>query len=118
MRQPKHTKKTASGLFWPCGSDQNAQIWVGGYTFPCPILNKIQHIIMDTAQTVFDRMVRAACGFESEYVREDAVDYSTVRRRVHLYARFDRCSRSEPKNVPQGLFRMFRLAEHSPRESP
>jgi hypothetical protein len=34
-----------------------------------------------------------------------------------ISARFDRCSRSEPKNVPQGLFRMFRLAEHSPRDA-
>ena len=37
---------------------------------------------MDTARTVFDRTVRAACGFESEYVREDAVDFSTARMRV------------------------------------
>ena len=73
---------------------------------------------MDTARTVFDRMVRAACGFESLYVREDRVPSSTARPRVHVYARFDRCSRSEPKNVPQGLFRMFQLAEHSPREGP
>jgi hypothetical protein len=46
---------------------------------------------MDTAQTIFDRVVRVACGFESEYVREDAVDFSTARRRVHVYARYDRC---------------------------
>ena len=26
MRQPKHAKKTASGLFWPKGRDQNAHI--------------------------------------------------------------------------------------------
>ena len=73
-------------LFWPRGSDRNAQIWVGGYTFPCPILNKIQHIIMDTAQTIFDRMVRAACGFESEYVRDGEVDLSAVRPRDALLA--------------------------------
>ena len=45
---------------------------------------------MDTAHAVFDRTVRAACGFESEYVRDGAVDSYAVRSRVHLYARFDR----------------------------
>ena len=45
---------------------------------------------MDTAQTVFDRMVRAACGFESLHVRDGAAVFSTARMRVHLYARFDR----------------------------
>ncbi|MCR5683295.1 MAG: hypothetical protein K6G29_12690, partial [Clostridiales bacterium] len=45
---------------------------------------------IETARMIFDRTVRAACGFESLYVREDAADYSTARMRVHLYARFDR----------------------------
>ena len=50
---------------------------------------------MDTAHTFFDRMVRAACGFESEHVRDGAVDFSASRPRVHLYARFDRCRKAE-----------------------
>ena len=45
---------------------------------------------MDAAQTIFDRMVRAACGFESDYVRDEALSFFAVRRRVHVYARFDR----------------------------
>jgi hypothetical protein len=80
--QLKHAKKTASDLFWPKGGDRNAQIWVGGRTFPCLVLNKVQSNDMDTTRTVFDRTVRAACGFESEHVREDAVDFSTARMHV------------------------------------
>ncbi len=38
---------------------------------------------MDTSRTVFDRTVRAACGFESEYVRDDALSVFAVRMRVH-----------------------------------
>ena len=46
---------------------------------------------MDTTRTIFDRMVRAACGFESLYVRDGTLPFFAVRMRVHLYARFDRC---------------------------
>ena len=51
---------------------------------------------------IFDRMVRAACGFESEYVREGAADSFAARPRVHVYARFARCR--EAKKDPIGIF--------------
>ena len=57
---------------------------------------------MDTAQTVFDCIVRAACGFESEYVREDAVNFSTARMRV-LYMRVS-IAAARPKKIPSGSF--------------
>ncbi len=102
-------KTVCDGFLRPCGRDQTAQIWVGGCTSSFPVLNEEKPDITDTTRTIFDRIVRAACGFESLHVRDRAVDFSTARRRVLLYARFDRCSRSEPKNVPKGLFRMFQL---------
>jgi hypothetical protein len=57
---------------------------------------------MDTARKIFDRIVRAACGFESENVRDDAVDFFGVRRRV----RDMRVSISafRPKKIPSGSF--------------
>ena len=57
---------------------------------------------MDTTQAIFDRTVRAACGFESEYVRDGEADSFAVRRRVPLYARFDCCR--EAKKDPIGIF--------------
>ena len=39
------------------------------------------HIVLVQPEQVFDRIVRAACGFESLYVRDGAVDFSTVRPR-------------------------------------
>ena len=69
-----------------------------------------------TARTVFDRTIRAACGFESLHVRDSAFDSFAVRPRVHLYARFARCRKAE--KVPnRELFHMFQLDEHSPREA-
>ena len=50
---------------------------------------------METAQTIFDRTVRAACGFESLHVRDDALSFFAVRRRVRVYARFDRCRKAK-----------------------
>jgi hypothetical protein len=57
---------------------------------------------MDTAQTIFDRVVRVACGFESLHVRDGAVPFSTAHRRVYLYARFD--LRRKAKKDPIGIF--------------
>ncbi len=62
---------------------------------------------MDTVQTVFDRTVRAACGFESLHVREDAVNFQ-----LHECASYICAFRSLPqgqKRSHRDLFCMFRL---------
>ena len=70
---------------------------------------------MDTARTVFDRTVRAACGFESEYVREDAVDFSTVRMRVRDMRVLIAAAR--PKKIPSGSFLHVSADSTSPRDA-
>ena len=69
---------------------------------------------MDTAHTFFDRMVRAACGFESLYVRDGEVDSSAV----HPCVRDMRVSIAafRPKKSARRLFCMFRLTHRGPRE--
>ena len=75
---------------------------------------------MAAARTIFAFIVRAACRFESLYSREGAVYSYGVCPRDNavcafrsLFARFP----SKPKKAPLSFFRMFRLAEHSPREA-
>ena len=109
-------KSPQADVFRPRGGDQNAQIWVGGQNSSVPCSDKVQPDNIDTARTIFDRMVRAACGFESEYVRDSAVDSFAVRRRVHVYARFDR--RRKAKKVRSRTFLHVLADSTSPRLSP
>ena len=117
LGQPKHAKKTASGLFWPRGSDQSAHIHGRADGQRKKKMHHRAHEeiqAVHTARTIRSKIVWAVpmmIGFPL---------FRTGHWKVKpqpIYARFGRCSRSEPKNVPQGLFCMFRLAEHSPRET-
>ena len=69
---------------------------------------------MAVARTIFAFIVRAACRFESLYVREGAVHILTARMR-DVYMRVSIAAGG--RKMSEGLFRMFRLAEHSPRET-
>ena len=57
---------------------------------------------MDTAHTIFDRMVRAAYGFESVHVRDSVDNSFTVRRRVRDMRVSITAAR--PKKIPSGSF--------------
>ena len=78
---------------------KRADIGLGLY-FSYPVLNKVGPNITDTSRIVFDRMVRAVCGFESLHVRDRLLDSFAVRPRVHLYVRFDRRRKAEKR--PEG----------------
>jgi hypothetical protein len=82
--QPKHAQKPSSTDF--CGltaAIEMRRYGLEGCISSCPVLNKVKPDNMDTAQTIFDRMVRVACGFESLHVRDDALSFFTSRPRVH-----------------------------------
>ena len=118
MESAETCKKDPDGIFFGLAAEiETRQMWVGGCTFSCPVLKTVKPDNMDTAQAIIDRTVRAACGFESEYVRDDAADSFAVRMRGLLYARFDR--RREAAKIRRRRFlRMFRLAHCGPRLSP
>ncbi len=81
--QPEHAKKVPTGSFLALRQRSKRADMGWGLVFSCPSLYKVKPNNNDATHTVFDRTVRAACGFESEYVRDGAVDFSAVRPRVH-----------------------------------
>ena len=113
--QPKHAKQTASGLFWPCGRDRNAQIWVGGFTFPCPVLN-------EKSRSSLVQPKRFSIVWFGRHVGLNLFPCAMVHSLFSLsvgasvYMRVS-IAAFRPKKSARRLFCMFRLAELSLRDA-
>jgi hypothetical protein len=71
---------------------------------------------MDTAQTVFDRMVRAACGFESLHVRDGALDF-LLSECASLICAFRSLFAERTEKRPEGTFSHVSADSTSPRDA-